>query len=96
MPSNALPMFFRAAILEARNPKVGYLAAGSTLAIHFEDLADEEDLEHLDAAIQSGDCDTALWNRIAAALPRCASIVPTRRRAAVIAGVLQAIDDGRV
>lgn len=96
MPSNTVPTFFCASIQEARDPQLGYASAGWTLAIHIEDLADDEDLERLTAAIWSRNRAEAIWEWISASLPGCAALVPKRRRASFMTGVLRAVDAGRV
>ena len=94
MSSNALPSFFRAAIFEARDPELGYANAGYHLARHFDDQVEDDELEALAVARAADDDESAVWAWIAVHLPRCAALIPRRRRASFMKGVFQALEEG--
>jgi len=97
MPSDELPTFFRAALLEALDAPLGYANAGYHLALHFEDLLDsDEELEAVDVMASAPDAEEAIWQWTVEKIPRCAGLVPARGRESFVKGIMRAIDEERV
>lgn len=98
MSSTNIPAYFRHCVVAAKSPQVGYRSAGWHLAIHLEQLVEEDDLEALDAIFDdsSVDLEAALWSWLERALPRCAALIPRARRPSFMKGVLHAVEEGRV
>jgi len=98
--SGACPTFFKAIIATAGQGggNVGYITAGCELARHLGDLIDCGDavdgqgkLDELNALIGAGD-DAGGFAWFGRELPRCAEMIPARRRARFIEGVRRRID----
>jgi hypothetical protein len=102
--SNARPTFIRALCAEATQggvhsyEDVGYSLAAALWNLGPYELDDDEwsaDIERLGVHFDEGD-DDAMWAWFRARLPRCMTLVPTRRRAAFVAGVKRAFEEDRV
>jgi hypothetical protein len=99
--SMACPTFFRACCRDAAcGGAQTYASAGWHLALHvsgFGDDFEEADwgdvIDELRACI---DDDAAAWSWFEDHVPRCASLVPEKRRAKFLSGVRQAHADGRL
>jgi hypothetical protein len=95
----ARPTFFRGCIAEAKQPHVGYAHAGFHLALHARYLVqgevDDQCLAVLDQAVADRDED-ALLKWFLSTLPRCMALVPSRRRASFMRGVMQAVEEERL
>ncbi|MCC6651676.1 MAG: hypothetical protein IT348_11060 [Candidatus Eisenbacteria bacterium] len=86
-----LPSFFRGVVIEAS--RTTYEHAGFALARHLRDYLDEPEVEELDRALASDDPAEAVWELIKDALPRCAALVPRRRRVTFTRGIRRAIEE---
>ncbi len=97
-----LPTFFRALCEQAKlGGANGYWTAGHELTRHLDalkpyDIESESrwlaEIEHLAGYIDDGD-DDASWEWFEKYLPRCAALVPKRRRESFIAGVADYAED---
>lgn len=99
-----VPGFFRTCCYEASmGGNNGYAAAGWHLGIHTgeqqpydaEDDEWEQMIGELTNALDADD-DAAVWRWYATTFPKCAALVPSRRRSRFVSGVKQAYEDGRL
>ena len=85
--------------MEARNPRVGYANAGYHLALHARELVegdvDDDQLDLFDRVVADGD-EAGLLGSLLSNLPRCMTLVPSRRRRSFMRGVMSAVEEGRL
>lgn len=87
-----LPTFFVASVFEARSST--YANAGYTLARGLRMEVDDEST--VDEALAAEDPVAAIWDLVKHEMPRCAALVPSRRRASFLMGIERAMDQGHL
>lgn len=104
VPFHGVPTFFRACCMESAVGGRGYERAGYHLAIHIANLHQDdydrvEDFrtraDELLAAIESKDA-ASIWRWFRVEFPRCIMLVPARRKATFVLGVLNAHKNGKL
>ena len=84
-----VPTFFRCCCLTARSGgNSGYASAGWHLTNSLGGLVDTDPLEALEERLLRDERD-AVWNWFHELLPRCAALVPARRRQNFLDGVFR-------
>ncbi|MDF1552461.1 MAG: hypothetical protein P1P84_05330 [Deferrisomatales bacterium] len=95
--TNARPSFFRGCVASSRTSREGYRIAGYHLALHALEILDGEVepsvFRDLGAILGSRYPEDALWRWFRTTFPRCMALVPSRRKATFLAGVLDAVDE---
>jgi len=95
-PSDVLPGYFISNCIKARDPRYGYASASWHLAIHLKELLDDDAArDQLNNYLYEDDIES-IWGWFKAYLPRCAALVPTRRRGSFVNGVFKAWEHGRL
>jgi hypothetical protein len=101
---DGVPTFFRGCIADARRGgEAGYFRAGFHLTIHLHDQMPrgmsekrwDTEVEKLRGLLEEDDL-AAAWGWFVLHFPRCMQLVPPRRKARFLEGVILAFQEGRV
>jgi hypothetical protein len=96
LPTGIYPSFFRALCAEASTGGLhSYKSVGASLARHVANQMDDPALEELEALLSSDD-DAGVLDWAEHYLPRCIAAVPKPKRAALIAGMVEAWNEDGV